>query len=206
MLDYISTKSTLHTRGIEIDDKQYIFVLSCVLGERPEVAYGMVYHTKEFKKAIESEEEEEYLSSIKPDAEIHLQQQDEKQLYDLLQSDYQAEVQAKAMQLENYQFTTGQVIQILQNLLHDRAQDLESSSVKDIIALINTLASQGALQSGDNFGSHFIHIYPPFAVLCPNCGHEFDIVKGLDGLCPQCHQVYVWAEAEDRFYPQPVKL
>lgn len=206
MLDYISTKSTLHTRGIDINEKQYLFVLSCVLGEKAEVAYGMIYHTKDFKSAIESEEEDVYLSSIKSDADVRLQQQDEKQLYDLLETDYKAEIQAKAMDLENYQFTTGQVIQILQNLLHDRAQDLESSSVKDIIALINTLASQGALQSGDNFGSHFIHIYPPFAVLCTNCGREFDIVKGLDGLCPHCHQVYRWAEAEDRFYPKPTKL
>lgn len=206
MESYIDVKSTLHTRGINIDERQYLFVLACVLGERTEVAYGMIYHAKEFKKAIETEDEEEYLSSIKSDAEIRLKQQDEKQLFDLLTSNYQAEIQAKAMQLENYQFTTGQVIQILQNLLHDRASDLESSSVKDIIALINTLASQGALQSGDNFGSHFIHIYPPFEALCVSCGHEFDIVKGLDGVCPHCKQIYRWSESDDRFYPMPSKL
>lgn len=206
MLSYIDTKNTLHTRGVNIDEKQYLFVLSCVLGERPEVAYGMVYHPKEFKAAIETEEEDEYLLSIKQDADMHLELQDEKQLYDLLMADYQAEIQAKAMSLEDYRFTTGQVIQILQNLLHDRATDLESSSVKDIIALINTLASQGALQSGDNFGSHFIHILPPFPVCCTNCGREFDIARGLDGLCPHCHQKYRWSEEENRFYPMPVKL
>ena len=206
MLDYLTTKSTLHTRGIHIDEKQYAFVLMCVLGERPEVAYGMMYHTKDFKKAMDSESEENYLSTLKRDAEIRLSHQDEHQLYDLLASDYRAEIQTRAMDLENYQFTTGQVIQILQNLLHDRASDLESSSVKDIIALINTLASQGALQSGDNFGSHFIHIYPPFTSLCVQCGREFDVAKGIDGVCPHCKQVYKWVEEEDRFYPQPEKL
>lgn len=110
------------------------------------------------------------------------------------------------MSLEDFSFTTGQVVQILQNLLHERSQDLESSSVKDIIALIKTLADQGALQSDDNFSSHFIHVYPPFDVVCTSCGREFDIVKGLDAICPHCKQVYRWSEEERRFYPAFAKL
>lgn len=201
MESYIDIKNTLHTRGIDIDEKKYFFVLACVLGEKPEVAYGLTYQTKEFLRAIETEDEEEYLLGIREDAQVRLQQQEEKQLYDLLLSDYQAEVQAKAMQLENYEFSTGQVIQILQNLLHDRSQDLESTSVKDIIALIKTLTDQGALQSGDNFGSHFFHIHDKFNALCL-CGHEIDVFAGLDCVCPHCKQVYKWVEEEKRFYPQ----
>lgn len=206
MLDYINVKRTLHTRGVNIDEKQYLFVLSVVMGERVDVAYGMVFDTKNFKRAIESDECEEYLASIHEDAEARMMLQDERQLQELLSDDYKSEIQAKAMDLEDYSFTTGQVIQILQNLLHERSQDLENSSVRDIISLINTLANQGALQSGDNFSSHFIQIYPPFDVLCTSCGHEFDIVKGLDGICPNCKQVYRWSEDEKRFYPQPQKL
>lgn len=206
MLDYINVKRTLHTRGVNIDEKQYLFVLSVVMGERVDVAYGMVFDTKNFKRAIESDECEEYLASIHEDAEARMMLQDERQLQELLSDDYKSEIQAKAMDLEDYSFTTGQVIQILQNLLHERSQDLENSSVRDIISLINTLANQGALQSGDNFSSHFIQIYPPFDVLCTSCGHEFDIVKGLDGICPHCKQVYRWSEDEKRFYPQPQKL
>lgn len=204
-MDYISTKSTLHTRGINISEKQYLFVLMCVLGESPEVAYALMFDTQEFKRAIETEDEEEYLASKKKDAEERLKLQDERQLYELLQSDYNSEIQAKAMNLENFSFTTGQVIQILQNLLHSRAQDIESSSVRDIISLINTLASQGALQSGDNFGSHFIHLYPKFNSLCL-CGREIDVYAGMDCVCPHCHQVYKWVEEEKRFYPQISKL
>ena len=206
MLDYINVKRTLHTRGVNIDVKQYLFVLSVVMGERVDVAYGMMFDTKNFKRAIESDECEEYLASIHEDAEARMMLQDERQLQEILNDDYKAEIQAKAMDLEDYSFTTGQVIQILQNLLHERSQDLENSSVRDIISLINTLANQGALQSGDNFSSHFIQIYPPFDVLCTSCGHEFDIVKGLDGICPNCKQVYRWSEDEKRFYPQPTKL
>ena len=206
MLDYINVKRTLHTRGVNIDEKQYLFVLSVVMGERVDVAYGMMFDTKNFKRAIESDECEEYLASIHEDAEARMMLQDERQLQEILNDDYKSEIQAKAMDLEDYSFTTGQVIQILQNLLHERSQDLENSSVRDIISLINTLANQGALQSGDNFSSHFIQIYPPFDVLCTSCGHEFDIVKGLDGICPNCKQVYRWSEDEKRFYPQPQKL
>ena len=206
MLDYINVKRTLHTRGVNIDEKQYLFVLSVVMGERVDVAYGMMFDTKNFKRAIESDECEEYLASIHEDAVARMMLQDERQLQELLSDDYKSEIQAKAMDLEDYSFTTGQVIQILQNLLHERSQDLENSSVRDIISLINTLANQGALQSGDNFSSHFIQIYPPFDVLCTSCGHEFDIVKGLDGICPNCKQVYRWSEDEKRFYPQPTKL
>lgn len=206
MLDYMNVKRTLHTRGVNIDEKQYLFVLSVVMGERVDVAYGMMFDTKNFKRAIESEECEEYLASIHEDAQARMMLQDERQLQEILSDDYKSEIQAKAMDLEDYSFTTGQVIQILQNLLHERSQDLENSSVRDIISLINTLANQGALQSGDNFSSHFIQIYPPFDVLCTSCGHEFDIVKGLDGICPNCKQVYRWSEDEKRFYPQPQKL
>ena len=205
MLSYIDTRSTLHTRGIKITEKQYLFVLECVLDEKPEVAYAMVYHPKDLKEAIDNDEEDKYLSSLKDDARVRLEQQEEKQLYDLLQADYQSVIQAKAMQLENYEFTTGQVIQILQNLLHDRASDLESSSVKDVISLINTLAAQGALQSGDNFGSHFVHIHDKFNALCL-CGHEIDVFAGMDCVCPFCKQVFKWVEDENRFYPQPSHL
>lgn len=204
-MDYISLKSTLHTRGININGKQYLFVLMCVLGESPEVAYSMIFDTKEFKRAVETEGEEEYLLSKKKEAEERLQMQDERQLYDLINSEYKSEIQAKAMNLEDYSFTTGQVVQILQNLLHSRSEDLESSSVRDIISLINTLAAQGALQSGDNFGSHFIHILPKFNSLCL-CGHEMDTYAGMDCICPHCHQVYKWSSEENRFYPQPQKL
>lgn len=205
MLDYQYTLNTLHARGIKVNERQYLFVLNVVLGEKPSVAYGMIFDTEKFKHAIETEDEEAYLSSIKDKAEILLKQQDEMQLYDLLSSDFNRDVQEKAMNLENYEFTTGQVVQILQNLLHSRSQDIESSSVRDIISLINTLASQGALSGSDNFASHFIQIMPKFNAVC-KCGHEIDVVKGIDCTCPYCHQFYKWVDEEDRFYPQPDKL
>mgnify|MGYP006988831633 CR=1 FL=1 len=206
MLDYQTTQATLHTRGINIDEKQYLFVLQVVMGEYPPVAYAIIYDTTRFKREINGEGGSDYLSDIKKEADARLQQQEERQIKELLEADFRSEVQTRAMNLKDYQFTTGQVIQILQNLLHNRVSDLESSSVKDIISLINTLASQGAIQSGDNFESHFIHILPHFTSMCIKCNREFDVIRGMDCVCPHCHHVYKWSEEEGRFYPQPSSL
>ena len=205
MLDYEYTKNTLHARGIKVSIKQYLYVLNVVLGEKPSIAYGIIYDGDAFKKALDEDEIERYISMVKDKAEVMLKQQDEVQLFDLLQQDYNRDIQEKAMNLENYEFTTGQVVQILQNLLHSRSQDIESSSVRDIISLINTLASQGALSGSDNFASHFIQIMPKFNAVC-KCGREIDVVKGIDCTCPYCHQFYKWVEEEDRFYPTPDTL
>lgn len=205
MLDYEYTRNTLHARGINVSIKQYLFVLNVALGEKPAVAYGIIYDYDALKKALDEEELERYISAIKDKAEVMLKQQDEVQLFEILKSDFNREIQEKAMNLENYEFTTGQVVQILQNLLHSRSQDIESSSVRDIISLINTLASQGALGGSDNFASHFIQIMPKFNAVC-KCGREIDVVKGMDCICPYCHQFYKWVEEEDRFYPKPDTL
>jgi hypothetical protein len=205
MLDYEYTRNTLHARGIKVSVQQYLYVLNVVLGEKPAIAYGIIYDSDALKKALDEEELDRYVSMVKEKADVMLKQQDEIQLLELLQSDYNRDIQEKAMNLENYEFTTGQVVQILQNLLHSRSQDIESSSVRDIISLINTLASQGALSGSDNFASHFIQIMPKFNAVC-KCGREIDVVRGIDCTCPYCHQFYKWVEEEDRFYPKPDTL
>lgn len=205
MLDYEYTRNTLHARGIKVSVQQYLYVLNVVLGEKPAIAYGIIYDSDALKKALDEEELDRYVSMVKEKADVMLKQQDEIQLLELLQSDYNRDIQEKAMNLENYEFTTGQVVQILQNLLHSRSQDIESSSVRDIISLINTLASQGALSGSDNFASHFIQIMPKFNAVC-KCGREIDVVKGIDCTCSYCHQLYKWVEEEDRFYPMPDTL
>jgi rRNA maturation endonuclease Nob1 len=165
-----------------------------------------VFDTAEFKSNVPSEDEEEYLASKRKDAEIMLEQQNCRHLREYLEQEYRSDIQEQASTLKDFKFTGSEVQKLLNNLLHERSQDLESSSVKDIIALIKTLADQGALQSDDNFSSHFIHVYPPFDVVCTSCGREFDIVKGLDAICPHCKQVYRWSEEERRFYPELAKL
>lgn len=206
MLDYISTQNQLHTRLVDFTLQEYLFVLQVVLGERIEVAYASVFDAAEFKRNVPSEEEEDYLLSKKRDANLLLSQQQCQQLKTYLEQDYQSEVQKKASTLKDYQFTGAEVQRLLNNLLHDRAEDLSEASVRDIIALIKSMYDSGALDSGDNFQNHFITIPKKYDVICPKCNHEMYLTEGVDNKCQHCGMVMRWSEEERRFYPQPQSL
>ena len=206
MLNYLDTKSVLFTRGVSFDLKQYLYVVQVVLSEDKSVAYGMTFDRENFVKAIGSEDEDDYLSKVARDAEIMMQQQECQQLFEVLSEEYQLDIQAKASTLENYKFSGAEVQQLLANLLHNRSQELDEASVKDILSLIKTMYEQGALDSGDTFQKHFITIHDKFNALCPNCNHEIDVFAGVDCVCPYCKQAFKWSEEERRFYPQPNKL
>lgn len=206
MLNYLDTKNVLFTRGVTFDINQYLFVAQVVLGEEKAVAYGMIYDKEKFLRETSSEDESEYLAKINRDADVMLQQQECQHLFDLLKEGYQQDVQASASTLKNYKFTGSEVQQLLANLLHNRSQELDDASVKDILSLIKTMYEQGALDSGDTFQKHFITIHDKFNALCPNCNHEIDVFAGVDCVCPYCKQAFKWSDEERRFYPQPNKL
>ena len=197
----------MHTRGIVIDEKDYIFTLCIVLGEAPQNAFAFAYDMSEFKKYIGTEDEDTYLSSKKKDAENILSAQSISQLKDLLSESYRAQIQSASLNLKDYHFSGQETVQILNNLLKTRINDLESSNVKDIVSLLKALSDQGALESGDGgFSKHFIQVFPKYTGLCVTCGREFDIHAGVGAVCPHCQQQYQWSQEEERFYPQPQKL
>jgi hypothetical protein len=206
MLDYLSTLNAMHTRGIHFSLKEYMFVAQVALKENISVAYASVFDSKEFARNVPSENEEEYLQGFKRDAETLLEKQNCKILKEYIEQELKSYVQYQASTLEDYSFSGTDVQKLLSNLLHNRSEDLDDASVRDIISLIKSLYESGALDSSDTFQQHFIHIYPPFDVVCTSCGREFDIIKGLDAVCPHCQKVYKWSEDEKRFFPEPIKL
>jgi len=206
MLNYLDTKTVLFTRGITFDVKQYLFIEQVVLGEDVATAYAMVYDRENFVRNIGTEDEQEYLAGFIKDADVMLQQQECQHLKDYLSDAYTSDVQAAASTLKDYKFSGAEVQQLLANLLHNRSQELDDASVKDILSLIKTMYEQGALDSGDTFQKHFIQIHDQFNALCTNCNREFDAYAGIDCICPHCKQVFKWAESENRFYPKPNKL
>lgn len=202
MVGYFEAVSTMHTRGIVIDEKDYIFTLLVVLGEAPQNAFAFAYDIMDFKKAFGTEDEDAYLSTKKKDAESMLTQQSIVQLKDLLDESYRAQVQSDALNLKDYRFSGQETVQILNNLLKTRIDDLETSSVKDVVSLLKALSDQGALEMGDGgFSRHFVQISPKFIALCTSCNKEFDAYSGVGAVCPHCHQQYRWSEEEQRFYP-----
>lgn len=209
MLNYLDTKNVLFTRGVNFDIKQYLFVVQVVMGEDKATAYAMIYDRENFVKETGTEDEMEYLSKFTKDADVMLQQQECKHLYEFLKDSYQSDVQASASTLEDYKFSGSDVQQLLANLLHNRAgsaDSLDDASVKDVISLVKMMYEQGALDSGDTFQKHFIQIHDAFNALCTNCNHEFEAHAGIDCVCPHCKSVYRWSETEKRFYPKFGKL
>ena len=203
MIGYLEAASAMHTRGMYIDEKDYIFALSIVLGDEPQNAFALAYDTEELKRVIGSEEEEVYLSSKKKDANVCIEQKTISHLIDLIGDSYRADIQKKALDLKDYKFSADETIQILNNLLKSRVDDIDSASVKDVVQVIKTLTDQGALEVGDGgFSRHFVQIFPKYNALCTKCGREFDAMRGLSAKCPHCEQVYQWSEEEQRFYPE----
>ena len=205
MFDYRDFSQRLHIRGVRFDEKEYLFVAMVCAGEDISVAYSLVYDIENFKRNVPSDNEEEYLGTLKQSAEILLQQQECVQLKELIGESIRAEIQAKSTDIKTYKFSSQEIVNMLSALLADRSSEISEASVRDIVQLIRELANMGGLSGSDGFDSHFIHILPKFNSLC-NCGHEFDAYPGMDCVCPHCHQVYKWVEEEKRFYPQPQKL
>ena len=202
MLDLLSTQNQLHTRLVDFTLQEYMFVLQVVLGERLEVAYANTFDTQEFKRNVPSEDEEEYLASKRKDAEIMLEQQNCRHLREYLEQEYRSDIQEQASTLKDFKFTGSEVQKLLNNLLHERSQELSEASVRDILALIKSMYDSGALDSGDSFQNHFITIPNKYNALCLNCSHEFYVVEGLSMKCPNCGAVYNWDEQQRRFIPE----
>ena len=202
MLDLLSTQNQLHTRLVDFTLQEYMFVLQVVLGERLEVAYANTFDTSEYKRNVPSEDEEEYLATKRKDAEIMLEQQNCRHLREYLEQEYRSDIQEQASTLKDFKFTGSEVQKLLNNLLHERSQELSEASVRDILALIKSMYDSGALDSGDNFQNHFITIPNKYNALCLNCSHEFYAVEGLSMKCPNCGAVYNWDEQQRRFIPE----
>lgn len=202
MLDLLSTQNTLHTRLVDFTLQEYMFVLQVVLGERIEVAYANTYDQGEFKRNVPSEDEEDYLLKFRHAAGVLLEQQSCRQLREYLEQEYQSEIQEKSSTLKDYKFTGAEIQRLLNNLLHDRSQELSEASVRDIIALIKSMYDSGALDSGDSFQNHFITIPSKYNTLCPKCNHEGYAVEGLDFRCEHCGLVAKWDESQHRFFPE----
>ena len=202
MLNYRDTQNALHTRLVDFSLQEYLFVLQTILGEDPCVAYASVFDGQNFKRNVPSEDEEEYLVSKRKDAEIMLEQQNCRHLREYLEQEYRSDIQEQASTLKDFKFTGAEVQRLLNNLLHERSQELSEASVRDILALIKSMYDSGALDSGDSFQNHFITIPNKYNALCLNCSHEFYAVEGLSIKCPNCGAVYNWDEQQRRFIPE----
>lgn len=189
---------------VEYTPQEYLFVLQTILGEDTCVAYASVFDAQNFKRNVPSENEEEYLSKFKKQAELLLEDQSCVHLREYLETEYKRDIQEQASTLQEFHFTGDDVKKILNNLLKDRTTDLSESSVKDITSILKMMYENGSLDSGDNFQRHFVTIPKKYDCICAGCNKEMYAVEGIDNKCPNCGMVYKWAN--ERFYPKMEKL
>jgi hypothetical protein len=201
MLNYRDTQNALHTRLVDFSLQEYLFVLQTILGEDPCVAYASVFDGQNFKRNVPSEDEEEYLASKRKDAEIMLEQQNCRHLREYLEQEYHSDIQEQASTLKDFKFTGAEVQRLLNNLLHERSQELSEASVRDILALIKSMYDSGALDSGDGFQNHFITVPSKYNTICPQCNKEGYAVDGLDFRCEFCGCTARWDESQHRYFP-----
>lgn len=201
-LSYQDVSNAMHVRQIDFTLQEYLFCIQVVMGENPSVAYASIFDSAEFNRNVPSEDEEEYLEGMAHKAELLQEQHNCKQLIERLSEDYQSEVQAKAISLKDYKFTGSDVQRLLNNLLKERTEDLSEASVRDIVSLIKSMYDSGALDSGDQFQSHFITIPNKYNTVCPSCGREGYAVHGLDFRCESCGAIAKWDESSHRYFPE----
>lgn len=207
MLDFQDAIARLHTRGVRFDTDEYLFAMQVALGEEPSVAYAMTYDTKNFKKFLDTEDIDDYLASVRKDAEVFLQKQECRHVRELVEDLLRGEIQREASNLKNVKYSSEDIVNMLSSLLFERSSSLEDASVRDIVTLIRELNSQGALEgSGDGFSKHFISVYPHMSGVCPVCHKETDIAVGMTCFCSRCGAKFTWSEEEGRFYPEIEKL
>ena len=203
MIGFTEAVNTMLTRGFSISTEDYLFALLYVLGNGENDAYSFAYDRDELMKNVGTDEESEYLSKNKKAAESKRSQPNITHLIDLLSDSYREEIQKAAFKLSDVKFSGNEAIQILNDILKSRIQDIDSASVKDVVQIIKTLIDQGGLDVGDGgFSKHFVQIFPKFNALCTNCGREFDAMRGLSAKCPFCDTVYNWSESDNRYYPE----
>lgn len=206
MINFTDVSESLFNKGVLFSVNDYMFCLNLAVGENPYISYALAFHGKEYGKVLGTEDEKKFLLSKKGECDTLMQHQTIIKLRQEIEELYNTEVQKKALNLEDYHFTGGQIAQILQNLLQNRISDLDSASTKDVISLIKLLTDQFGLDGGSDFEKHFIQIYPKFNALCTSCNREFQVTEGLGAVCPHCGASYHWDSNSEKFIPQPTKL
>ena len=125
--------NTMHTRGLSITSKDFVFAMLVTIGEDSDMAYAISYEQDELARHIGTEKEDEYVHSKHKQAENVKTQQNIIQLLDLLSDSYRTEIQRLALDLKDYKFSGEEAVQILNNILKNRIEDLETASVRDVV-------------------------------------------------------------------------
>ena len=87
------------------------------------------------------------------------------------------------MQLEDIDFNAEDLRKILAKFLKEKYKDIDAADAKDLLNAIKIYVDKFGDSGEDGvakFNRHFIQVYPPYNAVCPNCGKEIDLPRGVN--------------------------
>lgn len=203
MLNFDNAKSIMKTRGVDnLSPLEYSFCLMVAIGIDKTQAYMVTIKGKEYERKGE-EQGYRFKEKCGMDAADLVERIDIKDTIKVLSEDYQKAVKYEALDLEEVDFNAEDLRKILAKFLKEKYKDIDAADAKDLLNAIKIYIDKFG-DTGDDgiakFNRHFIQVYPPYNAVCPSCGREIDLPRGVNSKCKHCEHPFVWDENKERYY------
>lgn len=201
MVDFEKFKQDYDKKGIVFTASQFAFAIELALGVDKYQAYITTIASSKYDSLANNEDKRKLVEQSKKDCDFLVKDSSIQMLVEDIKQRYIADIQTKALSLDDVELTSDDVKKIITKLLKQKYDNLEQSATKDIIDLIKTYLNNFTTSDelDDRFGKHFIQIYPHFNGVCPYCNHEIDAPMGVTFKCPNCGRWITWDEEKERY-------
>lgn len=193
----------MKTRGVEnLSPLDYSFALLVSIGIDKAQAYMATIKGKDYERKTE-DQLLRFKEKCALEAAELVEQPDIKSTIKVLAEDYQKAVKYEALDLEDVDFNAEDLRKILAKFLRSKYTDIDAADAKDLLNAIKIYVDKFG-DTGDDgiakFNKHFIQVYPPYNAVCPNCGREIDLPRGVNSKCKHCEHPFVWNEDKERYF------
>lgn len=203
MIDYVETRETLSSRGINFTPREFVYAFMCAIGMRGDDAYVIAFKDKEIENAEKDQDDAitPLKEKYKSEHDLFVSQDKIKKLVEYLEEGHRRLLQEQMVHFDKIDLSANDLKNVLGKLLKDRYDDIANSSAKEMIDIIKVFADKFATEDDTNktFQKHFIQIFEPFNSVCVECGHEFSLAPNVTTICPNCHHVYTYDKETKKF-------
>lgn len=193
----------MKTRGVDnLSPLDYSFSLMVAIGIDKAQAYMVTIKGKNYEGKTE-EQLIKFKEKCSLEAAELVERPDIKDTIKVLSEDYQKAIKYEALDLEDVDFNAEDLRKILAKFLRSKYTDIDAADAKDLLNAIKIYVDKFG-DTGDDgiakFNKHFIQVYPPYNAVCPECGREIDLPRGVNSKCKHCEHQFVWNEDKDRYF------
>lgn len=203
MVNYEQTKSLMKSRGVDnLSPLDFSFSLMVAIGINEIQSYMVTIRGKEYEKKTE-EQIPKFRERCSLEVTDYLERADIKETIRFLRTEHDRNIKDTALQLEDIDFNAEDLRKILAKFLKEKYKDIDAADAKDLLNAIKIYVDKFGDSGEDGvakFNRHFIQVYPPYNAVCPNCGKEIDLPRGVNSKCKHCDRQFVWSEEKERYY------